>query len=158
MEIFQTFAEISIAIMGFTAIVIMFRPYHDNWNNNMYQGMIGHSFQALLYSILPFILDAYHCKPALIWTISGAILGSFTFIQGIMVMLFDKKANTITKVLMFLLSSSVAVIQLLNILGIGSHQDKGPYIIGICWHIFQSLFIFTIIVSKRIDNEEKPQD
>lgn len=157
MEIFQTFAEISIAIMGFTAIVIMFRPYHDNWNNNMYQGMIGHSFQALIYSILPFVLEAYHCKPAIIWTTGGIVLGSFTFFQGLMVMLFDKNANIITKGIMFIISSFISALQLLNIIGIGSSQEKGPYIIGICWHIFQSLFIFTMIVSKRIDTDEQPK-
>lgn len=50
-EIFQTLAEISIGILGFTAIVIMFRPHHSKWNNNMYQGMIGHSMQALYYPL-----------------------------------------------------------------------------------------------------------
>lgn len=156
MEIFQTFAEISIGILGFTAIAIMFRPYHDNWNNNMYQGMIGHSFQALIYSVLPFVLQAYHCKPSVVWTVCSIVLGTITFFQAVSVMIFDKKANIIAKSIMLVCSITVAILQLLNVLGIGTAQDKGPYIIGISWHIFQSLFIFTMIVTKKMDKDETP--
>lgn len=149
-EIFQTLAEISIGILGFTTIVIMFRPHHSKWNNNMYQGMIGHSMQALIYSILPFILEAYHCKPNNIWTIGSIILGSATLRQGVMVSIFDKDAKKITKLTMVVISMILATLQFLNVFGILSNQEKAPYLAGITWHIIQSLVIFSLIVGKKL--------
>jgi hypothetical protein len=151
-EIFQTLAEISIGILGFTAIVIMFRPHHSKWNNNMYQGMIGHSMQALVYSLLPFILEAYHCKPNTIWTVGSIVLGSATFTQGVMVSIFDKDAKQSTKILMVVISFIIATLQFLNVFGILSDQEKAPYLVGITWHIIQSLVIFSMIVGKKIDD------
>ena len=155
MEIFQSFAEISIGILGFTAIVIMFRPHHDKWNNSVYQGMIGHSIQALLYSILPFILDAYHCKPSTIWMVGSIVLGTATFFQGVLVLILDKESKFRTRLLMCVTSVAMALLQAFNVIGIWSNQEKGPYIIGITWHIFQSILIFSMLVGKKLDQDVK---
>jgi len=156
MEIFQTFAEISIGILGFTAIVIVFRPYHQKWNDSMYQGMIGHSIQVLFYSLLPFVLDAYHCNLSTIWMIGSITLGVITFLQGCAVLAMDKNAKLRIRILMFLFSTGIGVLQVENILA--SNHEQGPYLIGICWHIFQSLFIFSMIVGRKLENDSFPKN
>ncbi len=158
MEIFQTFAEISIGILGFTAIVIMFRSQHSKWNNNVYKGMIGHCVMALFFSILPFILEAYHCKQPTIWTVGCVLLGSVTSLQGIIVLLTDKESKFSVRMLMFICSSIIGALQFLNVAGILSDQERGPYLIGITWHIFQALVIFSMIVTKKIEDQSQMKD
>lgn len=153
MEIFQTFAEISIGILGFTSIVIMFKSKHANWNRGIFHGMIGHSIQAVVYSILPFILDAYHCKPATIWMVCSATLGTFTFLQGIGVLVGDKESKLPIRLGMCFFSSLISLVQLFNIIGIWTFREQGPFIVGITWHILQSLIIFSIIVTKKTDED-----
>lgn len=158
MEIFQTFAEISIGILGFTAIVIMLKSQHSQWNESVFQGMISHCVQALLYSILPFILEAYDCKPETIWICCSLVLGIITMWQGIMVQIFDKQSKQSTKTLMLLFSLGIGVLMFLNVFGVGNAPNKAPYLIGITWHIVQSLVIFIMIVAKGPSNSsnEKP--
>lgn len=155
MEIFQTFAEISIGILGFTAIVIMFRSNHSKWNNYMYRGMIGHSIMALISSILPFILEAYHCVPTTIWTACSIILGIITGTQGIAILIGDKDSKARVKIITFAFASMVAILQFLNVFSILSNRESGPYMIGITWHILQALVIFSMIVGKKIESESK---
>ena len=152
MEIFQTFAEISIGILGFTAIVIMFKADRSEWNHNIFNGLISHSMQALLYSILPFILDAYHCSAETIWLICSAVLGAITFMQGIMVMVADKISSMKIKLMMLTFATTISLLQLFNIIGILTFREKGPYLVGITWHVIQSLIIFSMIVSQRSTN------
>lgn len=155
MEIFQTFAEISIGILGFTAIVIAFRPYHQKWNDKMYQGMIAHSVQVLVYSILPFILEAYHCSEQNIWLIGSIVLGVITILQGFAVLILDKDSKLKVRLITFIFSITAATLQAFNIFD--QIPEKGPYLLGICWHIFQSLVIFSMIVGKKIENDHLPK-
>lgn len=149
MEIFQTLAEVAIGILGFTAIVIMFKTQHSKWNHDMFSGMIAHGIQAFLYSVLPFILVEYHCSQSTTWVVCCAVLGTLTFLQGISVATLDKNSKFISRLLMVVTSTVVATLQFLNIFGILSQQEKGPYIIGIVWHVFQALIIFSMIVTKK---------
>lgn len=158
MEIFQTLAEVSIGILGFTAIVIMFKSQHSKWNHEMFSGMIAHGIQAFLYSVLPFILLEYHCSQAITWIICCAVLGTATFLQGTSVAIFDRSSKFITRLIMIATSTAVAALQFLNIFGILSQQEKGPYIIGIVWHVFQALVIFSMIVTKKQEEEKASKD
>ena len=151
MEIFQTLAEVSIGILGFTAIVIMFKTQHSKWNHDMFSGMIAHGIQAFLYSVLPFILIEYHCSQSTTWVICCAVLGTFTFLQGLSVATLDRSSRFISRLLMVVISSIVSALQFLNIFGILSQQEKGPYVIGIVWHVCQALIIFSMIVTKKTD-------
>lgn len=149
MEIFQSFAELSIGILGFTAIVIMFKSQQKGWNKHIFDGMVGHCFQAFLYSILPFILDAFHATQVTNWTVCSIVLGLVTLINGIIVVFVDKTSGKLLKGLMFLSCLILALLQLANITGIWGPPDKGTYIIGITWHLFQAMLIFTMIVTKK---------
>lgn len=157
MEIFQTFAEVSIGILGFTAIVIMFKSNHSKWNHDMFSGMIAHGIQAFLYSVLPFILLEYHCKETTTWIVCCAVLGSATFLQATSVALFDRNSGLIPRIIMVILSTVVSMIQFFNIFGIWTNQEKGPYLVGIVWHIMQALIIFSMIVTKKTEDEKSPK-
>jgi|SRR5688500_945919 len=154
MEIFQTLAEVSIGILGFTAIVIMFKSPNSKWNHDMFSGMIAHGIQAFIYSVLPFILIEYHCSPSTTWTVCCTILGTITFLQGISVAIFDKSSKFIIRLVMVTTSTLVAALQFLNIFGLVSQQEKGPYIIGIVWHVLQALIIFSMIVTRKPEDNK----
>ncbi len=148
MEIFQTFAEISVGILGFTAIVIMFKTEHTKWNESLFQGMISHCIQALVYSILPFILISFELNDKSVWMICSIVLGLITLSQGVMVQFFDRESKITTKRIMLAVTIILALLMTINAAEIGLKLGKGPYLIGITWHIIQSLVIFTMIVTK----------
>lgn len=157
MEIFQTLAEVSIGILGFTAIVIMFKSQNSKWNHDMFSGMIAHGIQAFIYSVLPFILIEYHCTLSTTWTVCSAVLGTFTFFQGISVAVLDRSSKLNTRLIMVITSTTVSVLQYLNIFGIWTQQEKGPYIVGIVWHVLQALIIFSMIVTKKTEEDKSPK-
>jgi hypothetical protein len=147
MEFLTLFAEISIAILAFTSIVAQFISQNDpNWNKHLFQGMVSHCIMAFVFSCLPFLLNPLVTDIKIVWLISCWLIGLITFSQGIAVMLVDKISNNKTKTIMLIISSAVFFLQLLNIFEIFWKTNEGPYLIGIFWHIMQSLNIFMIFI------------
>jgi len=158
MEIFSIFAQSSIAIIAFTSIVAQFKRKSDpDWNPFLFMGMVTHSFFAFFGSILPFFIEAFTEDRALIWTICGWTMGSITFFHALLVMFHDQSSKPILKAIMMSFSTLVTVVQVLNIFEIGWTTNHGAYAVILFWHIYQSLFIFALLInsgSKKRDGEE----
>lgn len=146
MDILQTFAEISITVAGFAAVVVAFRNRnHEKWNLYQFQGMIGHAAFAFVFSCLPFLLTPFFSEEIMLLTCS-ALIGVFTLFQGIIATIVDKKSGILIKAELVAGTLFVSYMQYINIMEYYFQLNIGPYLIGIFWHIFQSIIIFTFFM------------
>lgn len=76
--ILQTIAEISVAFAGFTGVVVAFgrRPQHGSGSidAHAFKAMLAGSFQALFFSILPFLLAASGLSEPGLWRVASALM------------------------------------------------------------------------------------
>ena len=59
MEVFHTLAEISVAITGFSSLIIIFRGSDNEWNRQDYLGLgyvLSWSIGCIFLSLLPIVL------------------------------------------------------------------------------------------------------
>ena len=89
-ELLFTVAEISVALAGFSAVVVLFkRRDSGKWraaDANRFNGMVFHAMFAAFFCILPSIVGIFTQKPYLIWSISSATLGIQILIHASVIM------------------------------------------------------------------------
>lgn len=151
MELLLTFIECSIAVLAFSAIVAEFRKRSKKqWNIRLYQGILSHTIQAFVYSCLPFLINRFVKDEFALWAICGTILGLGTFLQGVIVFFIDKGSSLGIRLWLMFISTVVMILQMSFVLGYG-HNGLAVYLIGVFWHLFQSIFIIAIFLVDPVD-------
>lgn len=93
----QTFAEISVGVVGFSAVVVAISPdvvVRDE--RRLHWGLailFGWSLAALLFSALPFILYYFGVIELAIWRSGLLAMGSYVAIAGAAIMSGDRRLN-----------------------------------------------------------------
>ena len=153
MELLHTFIQSSIAILAFSAIVAEFRKRSKKGLNvRLYQGIISHTLQAFVYSCLPLLALEFVSDERQLWMWCGGVLGLFTLAQGILVLFVDQSSSIKIRLTMLCLSTLIFLLQLAYIFNL-IESGIGVYLIGIFWHLFQSLVIICMfIVDPDIDD------
>ena len=155
----QVFAEVSVALAGFTGVVAVF---HDRGGRQWrsldllrFRIMLGTSIATLLLSLLPFGLHQLGFAPRVIWGVcSGAFalyLGSVSVLdlrQGRRTGAFKEPGFNpwIPRVLAVLVSSAV-LLQILNLLGLGFRHESGPFLLGLLLLIVVCASMFVLLLS-----------
>jgi hypothetical protein len=93
----QTFAEISVGVVGFSAVVVAISPnvvVRDarrlNWGLAV---LFGWGLAALFFSGLPFILYYLGVAELTIWRAGLLVMGSYVAIGGAAIMSADRRLN-----------------------------------------------------------------
>lgn len=95
----QTFAEISVGVTGFSAVVVAISPnvvVRDN--RRLHWGLaiiFGWAIAALFFSGLPFILFYLGVAEDVIWRAGLLTMGSYVAFAGVRIMSGDRRLNRI---------------------------------------------------------------
>jgi len=93
----QTFAEISVGVVGFSAVVVAISPdvvVRDDRRLSWGMGVLfGWALAALFFSALPFILFYIGVPELVIWRAGLLVMGSYVAIAGVAIMSADRRLN-----------------------------------------------------------------
>ncbi len=148
-ELLFTLAEISVALAGFSAIVVLFkRRDSGRWHavdGNRFNGMLFHAIFAAFFCIFPSILNIFTDKPSHIWSIASAVLGAQILVHvTIIIRVATTKRRHILPIVA--LASGPIALQVLNVTGIGFAHEFGPYLGGVLWHVIHASVLFVWLV------------
>ena len=141
-------AEVAVALAGFSAIVVVLkRGVSGQWTNfdaDRFHGMIIHAIAAVIFCLLPLIIDVIIQDVVTTLHICCAVLGVQMIAHAVGVMFFS------TSGLLSRLSLSVGVIfgllQFATFADWGAHREFTLYTLGIVWHILQAGLLFVMLV------------
>jgi len=142
-------AEIAIAIAGFAAIVVAFKRNADGgWkasDADHFLGMLVHSIAAVLFCLLPSVLDVFIEAPRNVWSIASTLLGIQVLLHVFLIFRLPSSGRY-TRMFM-VVGVMVAGLQAYNAFGSGGMTAAyGPYLIGVMWHIFHAGGLFVSLV------------
>ncbi len=154
LETLLAVAEISVALAGFSAVVVLFkRQPSGKWraaDAARFQGMIIHAMIAVLFCIIPFIIRVFTPSPAVVWSVSSGVLGLWTATHVTVIMrLFTTRTRDR---LALSLGFAFAGLQFFNVVGVGFDHEFPPFLAGVLWHLLQAGFLFVWLV--LIDPED----
>lgn len=154
----QVFAEVSVALAGFTGVVAVFRERGPTaWTPVdflRFRVMLGTSLAALLLSLLPFGLHGLGLGASAMWaTCSGA----FALYLVVVLPLDFRRArrmgvgreadfNPWVPAIGGVLGASALVIQVLNVVGIGFERQAGPFLVGLVLLIGICALMFALML------------
>ncbi len=143
-----TFAEIAIALAGFSAIVVLFkRRETGTWlpeHADRFIGMVVHAMAAAFFCVLPVVVAAF-ASGTVTWSICSASLGVQVIVHVIAVLRLSSTGR-LGRVGVVLGGSAVVLVQLLNVFGIGFSREFGPYLVGVLWHLLHAGGLFVALV------------
>ena len=95
----EAFAAISVGVAGFSAIVVALAAntvLYDSRRLSWAMGIIfGWSLGAMLFSILPFILQSFGVTDAVAWRVSLLVMGGYVAVVGAVILHVDRRLNRI---------------------------------------------------------------
>lgn len=147
-----TLANIAITLAGFSAVVIMLkRRADDTWLESdaiRFMGMVMHAGMAVLFALLPGLLEALAISThtALRWS-SGALALQVIGHAGLAGFLEWGRGRRVSPAELLLTSLVVVVLLLLNVFNPGSERAFGFYMAGVLWHLVQALLLFFMLVA-----------
>ena len=148
-EVLTTIAEIAIALVGFSAIVVMLNPQPiRDWDDSdrfNFRVLVQLSAIAILFSILPFgthiLLDE-----ELAWQSALLIYGIVHIVDILtFVIRFAKQVPTANRILP-IFGMVIAVSQVLVALLAGPQLMELTYLVALVWHLFVAFISFVILV------------
>jgi hypothetical protein len=149
-------AEISLGLVGFTAVVAVLRkPDGGLGTANLFRSLhlLGYASATLLLSLFPFLLTAIGCEPEAMWRISSSAM-SLTGVVGLIPSPRQRQAISLgkprdalqlgesiaTKSRFFALLGLLAlnlVLQLANAVGLFGLPQFWPFLLGLlCFLIY----------------------
>jgi len=147
-SILVTLAEISVALAGFSAIVVLFRRRDaGSWleaDADRFHGMILHAAAATFFCFLPSIVGVFSDDPAAVWGLSSAVLAT-QILAHVAVILRLATTDRIGRGLQVLGVAAAGGLWL-NVFGIGFQREFGPYLLGVLWHVGQSAVLFVLLI------------
>ena len=154
-DILQTFAEVSIALAGFTSIMaVLGSRAAGDWREvdlfRLWQ-MLGNSLGCVLFSFLPLVLHKLRFTEEISWAIASAGLGVFLILRlasaAREVRQLPAEQLTEMSSLYFrglgILGLVVSAVLFLNAVGVAFQREVGPYLLGILYLVGICAFQFT---------------
>lgn len=158
-ETLLSLAEVAVALAGFAAIVVVLkRGSGGRWraaDADQFHGMIIHSIAAVIFCLLPFVVDVMVQDAVTTIRLCAAALGVQMLVHAFAVMFFSTsgvwaRASLSLGVLLGLTQFAVFA-------DWGAQREFVIYTVGIVWHIAQSGLLFVLLVWISADNIE-PED
>jgi len=152
-------AEVAIAILGFSGIVVVFGGYsHDETSRDLFHTLFRGTLVALGIVAIASILDAAALERGQIWRICSAIhVVAMCAILG-NALSATRRASTVPPRMWPLLIGAIAVLSL-SIWNAVSHHSFWPVLAVVWWAIGVSLFAFVgLIFSKATAQQDSAAD
>lgn len=150
MDTFHTLAEVSVAMAGFSSIVVMFkRREAETWRKadaDRFHGMILHSFLAIFFSLVPFVFTLFDvaASSALRWC--AGLLAVVTGLQTVVSFRLEASSAVWIRLQVIVGGLIVVVLQSLGGLGLFPDQILGVYFLGVFWHLVQASALFVMLI------------
>lgn len=148
-SVLLSLAQLGVAFAGFAAIVVLFGRDGGRWKGHhrvdRFHGMVVHALVAVLFCLLPLIIDAFTAKPDSIWRIGSALLGVEIVAHTTGVL---RMATTIGGFARRFVAFGyvVAAMQFANVAGIGLERAFDAYLLGVVWHVVMSGALFLMLI------------
>ena len=141
-------AEVAVALAGFSAIVVVLkRGASGQWSASdadQFHGMIIHAIAAVVFCLLPMIVDVIVQDPAATLRLCCAVLGVQVILHAVGVMSFSTTGPWAR------LSLSVGLVigfaQFAAFTDWAATREFALYVLGIVWHILQAGLLFVMLV------------
>ena len=150
-DILLTFAEVSIALAGFSGVVAVFgRRDPDSWSladRLRFFSLVHTSLSSLLLCILPFGLLALNVAEASVWSSLSAL---FVLYNILVLVLFTRRLLAasaseraeVTWVVIPVVLAILAPVLVLNVYNVGAGATFGPLLVGIIFLLVLAGFLF----------------
>ena len=150
MDTFQTLAEVSIAMAGFSSIVVMFkRRESDTWRKedaDRFHGMVIHSMLAVLFSFLPFAFASFNVDSGITFRWCSSILAIVTGIQVVVSSRLESSSPIWIRLQIVVSGAVIILLQGAAGAGAFAEQALGIYFIGVLWHLFAAGGLFVALI------------
>jgi len=84
MDYLLTFVELSLGLAGVAALIAVFRDHKKRkWRRFQFLGLIMHAMIAFVFSLLPFLVNAFTKDLEKTWAICSGVL--FHLLQGVLI-------------------------------------------------------------------------
>ena len=144
-------AEVSIAMAGFAAIVVVFRRRdRGGWHPadaDRFNGMLLHAMAAAFFCFLPTALWIFFTAPGRIWAIGSVAMALQVLAHAWTIFRLPTSDGWVRVFLV--LPLLVVALQVMNVLGIGYSAEFRPYLAGVLWHLFQAGLLFVMLIWVR---------
>ena len=141
-------AEVAVTLAGFSAIVVVFkRGEGGKWERSAadyFKGMIVHAAFAVLFCLLPSLLNVAIQDSVTTTHVAAAILGVQICAHSVGVM-FAKTTPAAGRVSLSL-GVVIGLTQFAAFTDWGVHREFDIYVIGIMWHILQAGVLFVMLI------------
>ena len=150
-EVLGWLAQVAVAFAGFSAIVVLFRRDDaGRWlkvHRDRFHGMVVHATAAVLFCMLPTLVGLFSTDRATIWSVCSAMLGVEAAVQttGVIMLSTTRLPARFVVGIGYLF----ALLQVLNVAGIGFDHEARPYVAGVIWHVIQSGGLFVGLIWVR---------
>lgn len=152
-------AEISLGLVGFTAIVTVLRRPDGGlvgWELLPSLYLLGYSSATLLLALLPSLLAAMGCELAATWQISSAAMLLCSLVgfaynpqRRARLTLAPQTASRSLLVAIYVFASLNVVLQLANAAGIFGLPRFWPFLLGLLWYLVFCLTQFASLLFLR---------
>jgi hypothetical protein len=151
----QIFAEVAVALAGFTGVVAAFSRRGDaGWTPFAYfrfRVTLEAALAALLLALTPLTLHALGLPPLVLWSMSSGLFLGVVVVQMPLdahparepSLLGDPDLSPAFGVMASVLLLTAAGIQLVNVLGVGVERGAGPFVAGLLALIAVCVMMFT---------------
>ena len=141
-------AEVAIALAGFSAIVVVLkRGVEGKWSAlhaDQFNGMVIHAICAVVFCLLPMLLNIVIQDVSTTFHILCAVLGAQVIGHSLGVMFFSTTSKSARFSLAF--GTLIGIAQFLVFTDWGVQREYEIYLTGIVWHIIQAGMLFVTLV------------
>ena len=143
-----TLAEVAIALAGFSAIVVVLkRGAEGKWtlaDADRFHGMVIHAICAVVFCLLPSVLNTVVQDVVTTLHIGAALLGVQIELHAAAVMFFAS-TDTLGR-LALIVGLFIGLFQWTVFTDWAAHREFDIYLVGVIWHILQAGLLFVMLV------------
>jgi hypothetical protein len=160
-DFFLTIAEISLAFVGFSAVVVALRQsgaaQWSSFQRFSARILIELGFACLFLALLPLLLQLLGVGEPTVWQLSCASLGLFLLAYFTAYPFRRRPIATVSPARRWAIYSRIAlnhalgVTALISSFGLGVPSGPGIYALGIAWLFFVGglMFVLTLVAAER---------
>ena len=166
-SILLTFTQVTVAFVGFAAIVAAFRfkdEYSIKKNDaNDLQLIVNTGLMGAFFSVLPLVFSSFGLKDSLVWAFCSGIMSInylgfiFYLSRKIRITKFRKKKSKIIVIIYFTIGFLILILNFLNAFDIVFHREFGPFFISLIYPLCLVGYMFTRILFLPIWRNIKKQ-
>jgi hypothetical protein len=150
-DVLTVVAEISIALAGFTGIVVAYRQRGvEEFELIRQRFMLGVACVTLFFALLPFLPHHLGVAPSGTWLFSSAVMAvGFGLLTLLTYFRTRAQLNRLSFVWFWAYVSGSAVfsgIAIVNTAGVLGHASPGLYLAGLGWLLFFSISLFVRLI------------